>query len=129
MESGLANKLVSVGIRTLSPHLKQQADKFDVEIIMMKDVVDMRLPAFKNPLYISIDLDVFDPAFAPGVSHLEAGGLSSRQLINILQTIKSPILGADIVELNPKRDSQGITTALAVKLLKEIVGLMGNKVI
>jgi arginase family enzyme len=67
---------------------------------------------------------VFDPAFAPGVSHHEPGGMSSRQVIDIIQQIKSPIIGADIVEYNPQRDNNEITGALAAKLLKEIWGKM-----
>jgi arginase family enzyme len=65
-----------------------------------------------------------DPAFAPGVSHHEPGGFSSRDLIALLQSIKVPIIGADIVEYNPVRDQNGITAALAAKLLKEILSLM-----
>lgn len=124
MEDGLANSLVSVGIRNMPKHLLDQAKKFGIEIVMMKDIAKMKRLTFQNPLYISIDLDVLDPAFAPGVSHHEPGGLSTRELINLLHQIKAPIIGADIVELNPDRDPSGITAALAAKLLKEVVGLI-----
>lgn len=126
MENGLVNRLVSVGIRTLPLHLKTQAEKYKVEIIMMKDFDEMKHLHFKEPLYLSIDMDAFDPAFAPGVSHHEPGGFSSRQVINLLHQIKVPIVGADIVELNPDRDFYGITTALSAKLLKELAGMIFN---
>ena len=65
-------------------------------------------------------MDGFDPAFAPGVSHIEPGGLSSRQVIAWIQSCKNKIIGADIVEYNPDRDINLITAMLAVKLIKEI---------
>jgi agmatinase len=124
MENSLAKRLVQVGIRTLSTHQKEQADKYGVEIIAMKDFDSTSLPTFKAPLYISLDIDALDPAFAPGVSHHEPGGLSTRQVLAILQKIKVPILGADIVEYNPKRDVNGLTAMLCAKFLKEIAALM-----
>ncbi len=77
---------------------------------------------FANPLYISFDLDALDPAFAPGVSHHEAGGLSTRQALRIIQSIETEIVGLDIVELNPGRDPSGITAAAAFKIIKETAG-------
>ena len=90
----------------------------------MKDFTIKKIPAFSLPVYLSVDLDGIDPAFAPGVSHHEPGGFTSRDVISIIQSIKGPIIGADIVELNPIRDSQGITAALAAKLCKEILSKM-----
>ena len=77
---------------------------------------------FSEPVYISIDLDGLDPAYAPGVSHPEPGGLSTREIINFISNIKGNIIGADIVEYNPYRDINEITAITAVKLLKEIIG-------
>ena len=77
-----------------------------------------------GPLYVSIDLDVLDPAFVPGVSHHEPGGFSVRELLQLLQGLRVPVVGADIVELNPHRDPVGCTAMVAVKLLKEITSLM-----
>jgi len=93
MESGLANRLVQVGIRTLNPHQEEQAKKYDVEIHQMKDLDLSKIPQFENPLYISLDMDGFDPAYAPGVSHHEPGGLSSRQVIELIQNINSEVIG------------------------------------
>jgi len=120
MEDGLANRLVQIGIRTLSKHQQEQADKFGVEIIQMKDFNLNQLPKFEKPIYLSLDIDALDPAFAPGVSHHEPGGLSTREVLHIIQNIHVPILGADIVEYNPTRDIHDMTAMVSAKLLKEI---------
>jgi agmatinase len=124
MENGFAVRLVQVGIRTLNPHHVEQAEKFNVEIHQMKDLDINRIPKFENPLYISLDMDGFDPAYAPGVSHHEPGGLTSREVLSIIQNIDTEIIGADIVEYNPNRDFQNMTAFLAAKMMKEILGKM-----
>jgi arginase len=124
MEEELASRLVQVGIRTMNPHQRAQAERFGVEVIEMRQW-DPRLELeFRGPLYLSIDLDVLDPAFAPGISHREPGGPSTRELLSLLQSLQTPIVGADIVELNPERDSMGIATVAAAKLVKETVACM-----
>jgi arginase family enzyme len=87
------------------------------------------LPAYdrvkvSGPIYISFDMDVLDPAFAPGVSHWEPGGMSVREAIAHLHAIEGEIVGADLVEFNPVRDPSGMTTTVAAKILKEILGKM-----
>lgn len=124
MEAGLATRLVQVGIRTLNAHQRAQAARFSVEIVPMRDFAPDRVPIPAAPLYVSIDLDGLDPAFAPGVSHLEPGGLSTRQLLDVLARIPAgSIVGADIVELNPARDINGMTAAVAAKLLRELAAI------
>lgn len=123
MEAGLAGRLVQVGIRTLNQHCRQQVARYGVEVMEMRDFDPTLVPIPAAPLYISIDLDAFDPAFAPGVSHHEPGGLSTRDVLAVLQRIRSPIVGADIVELNPSRDRDGVTATLAAKLVKEVAAL------
>ena len=127
MENGFAARLVQVGIRTLNTHQAEQAEKYNVEIHQMKNLNLHAIPKFKNPLYISLDMDGFDPAFAPGVSHYEPGGLSSRQVIDLIQSIDGNVIGADIVEYNPERDFQNMTAFLAAKIMKEILGKMMEK--
>ena len=121
MEKGLAKSLTQVGIRTLNTHQKEQAEKFNVQIIAMKDLSFAFLGRLQGPLYVSLDMDVLDPAFAPGVSHHEPGGLSTRELIQMIQNIPVPIVGADIVEYNPVRDLNHVTAMVAFKLLKELI--------
>ncbi len=121
MEKNLAQSLTQIGIRTMTPHQQEQVEKFGVEVIEARDFKpDLELN-LKGPLYISLDMDVLDPAYAPGISHYEPGGLSSRDVIGILQGINVPIAGADIVELNPKRDINDMTAMAAAKFLKEII--------
>ena len=121
MENGLAQNLVQVGIRTLNAHQTEQANKFKVQIYPMKDLDLRTLPTFNNPLYISLDIDAFDPAFAPGVSHHEPGGLTSRQVIDLIKNLKAQVVGADLVEYNPNRDFQEMTSYLAAKMMKELL--------
>jgi agmatinase len=127
LENNLANRLVQIGIRTLSSHQKEQADKFAVEIIQMKDFDSTDLPKFENPIYLSLDIDALDPAFAPGVSHHEPGGLSTREVLTIIQNIDVPILGADIVEYNPERDIHDMTAMVSAKFLREIASKIIEK--
>ncbi|SEB87065.1 agmatinase [Tenacibaculum sp. MAR_2009_124] len=124
MESNRINSLTQVGIRTLNTHQREQAIKFGVNIIEMKDFDFNFIQNLPSPLYVSIDLDVLDPAFAPGVSHHELGGMTSRQIINIIQNIPSEIIGADIVEYNPIRDLHNMTAMVAYKIFKELVAKM-----
>jgi agmatinase len=125
MEEGLVERLVQVGIRGMNGHQREQADKFGVEVHEMKTWNEDTPFHFKDPLYISLDLDALDPAFAPGVSHFEPGGLSTRQAIGIFHQVQAPeIVGADIVEYNPERDPSGVTAMVCAKLLKEIAGRM-----
>lgn len=124
MEEGLCKRLVQVGIRTLNTHQRQQAEKFNVEMIQMKDWHQAPALHFDGPVYLSLDIDGIDPAFAPGVSHREPGGLSTRELINIIHQINSPLIGADIVEFNPLKDIDNMTAQLAAKLVKEVAGKM-----
>jgi len=124
MESGLAKRLVQVGIRTINRHQREQANKFGVEVIEARS-----LPAYdrlkcSGPVYISFDLDVLDPAFAPGVSHREPGGMSVREAIAHLHAIEGAIVGADLVEYNPVQDISGLTATVAAKILKEMLGTM-----
>ena len=127
MEAGLASRLVQVGIRTLNTHQREQAERFGVEIVHMRDFDPATVLVMRGPTYISIDLDCLDPAFAPGVSHHEPGGLSVRELLRVLQGLTVPVVGGDIVELNPDRDINGMTAAVAAKLVKELAAVMAVK--
>lgn len=128
MEAGLAKRLVQIGIRTMTRHQREQAARFGVEVVEMRSLpkfeeVRAKLMA-EGPVYISFDLDVLDPAVAPGVSHREPGGMSSREAITLLHAVEGEIVGADVVEYNPVRDLSGIAATVAAKLVKEILGKM-----
>ena len=124
MEEKLADRLVQVGIRTMNAHQRSQAERFGVEVIQMKDWDDAQIFAFDVPLYISVDLDVLDPAFAPGISHREPGGCSVRQLIAAIQRVRANVVGADVVEFNPSQDSVGLTSWVAAKVTRELAARM-----
>ena len=69
MEERLAKKLIQIGIRTMVPHQREQAGRFGVEVFEMHQLPALQHLKLAGPVYISFDLDVLDPAFAPGVSH------------------------------------------------------------
>ena len=124
METGKVKSLTQVGIRTFNTHQREQAERFKVRVIEMKDFNTDFISGLQGPLYISLDLDVLDPAFAPGISHHEPGGMSTRDLIQIIQNIPAEIVGADIVEYNPVRDVHNMTAMVAYKLFKELAAKM-----
>ena len=116
--------LTQIGIRTMNAHCQLQADRFGVRVFEMKDLPAPSALDIQGPVYLSIDLDVLDPAFAPGVSHYEPGGLSVRELLTFVHSIRNRIVGADVVELNPTRDRDSQTAMVAAKLVKELAGQM-----
>ncbi|KAL5062329.1 hypothetical protein RYX36_024066 [Vicia faba] len=93
-----------------SPAVKQQFDQ-----------IGQKLGEGVKGVYISIDVDCLDPAFAPGVSHIEPGGLSFRDVLNILHNLQGDVVAGDVVELNPQRDTvDGMTAMVAAKLVREM---------
>ncbi|HET9419545.1 MAG TPA: arginase family protein, partial [Nocardioides sp.] len=77
------------------------------------------------PLYVSVDIDVLDPAFAPGTGTPEAGGLSSRELLQILRGLSGlTIVGADVVEVSPAYDHAEVTGIAAAHVAYELISVM-----
>ncbi len=127
MEEHLVQRLVQVGIRTLNAHQRAQVERFGVEIVTMRGFSPALVPPLPGPLYVSVDLDGLDPAFAPGVSHHEPGGLAVRELIDVLARLgDSRVVAADVVELNPDRDLNGVTAMVAAKIAKELAALLAR---
>ncbi len=124
MEQGLAKRLIQIGIRTATGHQREQAEKFGVEMVQMPALPAYDRIKLSGPVYISFDMDVLDPACAPGVSHREPGGMTVREAIAHLHAIEGKIVGADLVEYNPAQDVSEMTATVAAKILKEIVGMM-----
>jgi agmatinase len=127
MEQGHAARLVQVGIRANTDHQRAQAERFGVEQFPAASWNGV-LPALDGDVYVSIDVDGLDPAFAPGVSHHEPGGLTTRQVLGLVhQLADAPrvrIVGADVVEINPRRDAHDMTAAVGAKLVKELLAAM-----
>lgn len=124
MEEKLADRLIQVGLRTINDHHRAQFERFGVEYIEAGHCSQELKLNFQMPVYLSMDIDALDPAYAPGVSHREPGGLSTRQVIDLIHSIDQPIVAADIVEYNPRCDISNMTALVATKLLKEIAGMM-----
>jgi len=77
---------------------------------------------------VSIDVDVLDPAFAPGTGTPEIGGMTSRELVAVLREMRScNIVGADIVEVAPAYDQAEVTAVAAANLAYELVTLMADR--
>lgn len=126
MEEGAVSRLVQLGIRTMTPHQRDQTERFGIEAIELR-TWDGTVPQVTGPVYVSIDVDVLDPAFAPGVSHHEPGGMSTRELLDCLAQLSrmdARVVGADIVEINPTRDLHGMTAMLGAKLVRELLDLL-----
>jgi agmatinase len=121
LEDGCVERLVQVGIRSISPTQTEVVRRYGVETHAAYDVARMPRLRFRRPLYISIDIDALDPAFAPGVSHPEPGGLSVRQVLDIVADARADVVGADVVELNPRCDVNGVTANVAAKLAREML--------
>jgi len=124
MEEKLCDRLIQVGLRTINDHHRDQFKRFGVEVIEMRHWRDDLRLDFKTPVYVSLDIDGLDPGYAPGVSHREPGGPSLRQVIDLIHSIGQPIVGADIVEYNPRCDVANMTATVAAKLVREIAGMM-----
>ncbi len=121
MEQNLVQSLTQIGIRTLNRPQKSQVEKFNVRIYPASERLPSPSDLPSGPTYLSIDLDGLDPSCAPGVSHHEPAGLTTRQVITLLWSLPGPLVGADIVEYNPLTDINDMTAAVALKLLKEVV--------
>jgi len=124
MEAGLVKRLVQVGVRTMNGHQREQADRFGVEVLTMQNWRDIFNIRFETPLYLTFDMDCLDPAFAPGISHREPGGLSTREALSVIQSLRANIAAADLVEFNPTQDPLNVTGMVCAKIFKEIVAKM-----
>lgn len=124
MEQGLIARLVQVGIRTMNDEQRTNGTRFGVETIDMRAWAAGERPKLDGPVYVSIDVDGIDPAFAPGVAHREPGGLTVREVVTMIQSLPGPVVGADVVEFNPGEDLPGMTAPVCAKLVKEIASRM-----
>jgi agmatinase len=124
LEDGCMTTLVQLGIRTATPHQRAQGERWDVTMISPRGLDTFDPSTLVGPIYLSIDLDGLDPSIAPGVSHHEPGGLTMREVLDIIDSLPGPLVGADVVELNPSRDVVDMTAMVAAKLVKEVAGAM-----
>jgi agmatinase len=106
----------------------------DIDDLGVKGVINSILESFSgaasdDPIYLSVDIDVLDPGFAPGTGTPEPGGWTTRELIRILRGIESlNLVGADVVEVSPAYQGPGEETALAAaQVVYEIISSMVKK--
>jgi agmatinase len=124
IEDGCIKTLVQVGLRSIGPAQRAFGEQHGVVMLGAEEQNAIPYERLVDPLYISIDLDGLDPAFAPGVSHPEPGGLSTREVLAILKNLRASPAGADIVEYNPERDTGLMTAHVVARLVKELAALM-----
>jgi arginase len=128
MEDGLTTRLIQIGVRTLTAHQRAQAARFGVEVFeanRWREALPV-VARLREPVYVSLDVDVLEPMLAPGISHPEPGGLGVRDVLDVLQVIEAPVVGADIVEYNPSNDVRDLTAHVAAKFVKELAGLLAR---
>jgi arginase len=120
--------LTQIGVRTLNRPQLEVARRHPgrLTILEARDVPyrpsDLAHIPANAPVYLTVDLDAFDPAFAPGVSHPVPGGLTPRQALALIQKGPWRLIGMDAVEVNPVHDLGDRTALLAARLLHEAMG-------
>jgi len=124
LEDGCVTTLVQLGIRTATQHQVEQAARWNVTMLSPRQLDRFDPATLHGPVYLSVDLDGLDPSCAPGVSHHEPGGLTVREALDVIDALPGPLVGADVVELNPTRDLNNMTAMVGAKLVKEIAGAM-----
>ncbi len=110
-------ELIQVGTRSFSSEEKDYARKNTV----IKTPENLLSYNIKGPVYVSIDMDVFDPSHAPGVSTPAPGGMDPQEFFEIIRKLseKADVVGFDVVECCPPHDSSDVTSLLAAKVIKE----------
>ena len=128
--------ICQIGIRAATPEQIEFIEKTGISMISTNEILKKGTKWVKTELnelfqdtvdliYLSIDLDILDPAFAPGVGNPEPGGLSTFQLIQVVKNMNSlPLFAFDIVEYNPNYDNNQITAFASAKIIRETLGIL-----
>jgi guanidinopropionase len=130
-------RTIQIGIRGSSNMFWEFSHASGMTVIYMEDFMQMGVAAVAEraravvgdgPTYISVDVDGFDPAFAPGTGTPEAGGLEAREGLALLRALRGlKVIGADVVEVAPQYDPTTNTSQLAAQLLFEEFALMAHR--
>jgi len=133
-ENGLVSGIVQVGLRGLLSDRKDVVDAKTTGVRQFtalqieEDGIEPVLETIPNDgaVYLSLDIDVFDPSIAPGTGTPEPGGLTYRQVISLIRGITGMIrlIGMDVVEVNPYHDPAGITALLAARVIIDTLGYL-----
>ncbi len=128
--------IIQVGIRASTHEQEKFAKNAGITTITMNEfqrkgaaatayLIEKKFVRTVDQIYLSIDLDILDPAFAPGLGNPEPGGLTTRETIDLIQKLsRLPIFAFDIVELCPTYDQSNVTAFAAAKIIKETLGIM-----
>lgn len=110
------------GVRSMAEESKDlkkpdyyKPDELDIALEKMEKITE-------NPIYLSIDMDVLDPSFAPGVGNPEPYGIKPEDVKKIIESLSKNLVGLDIVETNPKYDPSDITSNLAARFVYNTLG-------
>ncbi|BFH74025.1 agmatinase [Sulfurisphaera javensis] len=133
-EEGLLKDIVQAGIRgsIYSKDDLVDKDKLQIRSFTIRDLkynpeqVMKEINSLSGPTYISIDIDVVDPAFAPGTGTPEVGGLTSFEIIEIVRSLKLRIVGFDVVEVSPSYDVSEITSMLGANIIYEGMSVLSK---
>ncbi|MEA2071250.1 MAG: agmatinase [Asgard group archaeon] len=129
------NLIYQIGIRSSTPEQDNYAKEQNITTFSTADIktkgsreiakeIKNKLPK-KTNLYLSFDMDILDPAFAPGVGNPEPGGLSTFEVLELLQNLQAiNIIASDIVELNPQYDPTAITAFTSAKIIQEMLEII-----
>ncbi|MFX1506496.1 MAG: agmatinase [Promethearchaeota archaeon] len=128
--------IIQIGIRANTKEQREFAINSKVKTITANEfllenpesiatMIKEKLTGKVDRVYLTIDLDILDPAYAPGLGNPEPGGLTTRELIRFIQTLSDiPIVAFDVVELSPRYDQANITAFAAAKIIKETLGIL-----
>jgi agmatinase len=135
LEMSHVASVTQFGIRTLNAAQMPQLERYrdHLHIYFARDLPG-EFPSLPHippgaPVYLTVDLDGFDPAYAPGVSHPVPGGLTPRQVLNFIQNAPWKLAGMDVVEVNPDLDVNDQTAILAARLLHEGMGYAARQIL
>ncbi|MFO7791833.1 MAG: agmatinase [Candidatus Saliniplasma sp.] len=120
-EIGTVRDLKVLGVRSISEEESSVEKPNYFEVSELDEGENDFSLTDDTPLYLSIDMDVFDPSYAPGVGNPEPFGVKPGTVKKILQRVSSKVVGLDIVETNPKYDVSEITSNLAARLIYEFI--------
>lgn len=130
IENGYANRVVQFGVRGWGLSAQDQAWGLKNDVTMyaanmqgaMQRLAE-ELQDTSDAVYLSVDLDVLDPAFAPGVVFQEPGGITTRELLSMIQMVASSgkMVGADVTELVPSKDTNNLTVKAANRCVAQIL--------
>jgi agmatinase len=98
----------------------------DFDAVGVAGSVELALSKLRSPIYITVDIDCLDPAFAPGTGTPEAGGLTSRELLAVVRGLAGAVdvAAADVVEVSPPYDPSGATAVAGANVAYELLGLL-----